>query len=139
MIFDKVFLKFIIAGIINTVIGAGVMFILYNIAGFGYWYSSAANYVIGGICSFFINKYWTFQIKKWSVFIVISFIASIAISYFIAYGVSKPAVSYLLKDSNIKFRENMALLTGMCLYTGINYLAQRFIVFKKNKPEGSES
>jgi hypothetical protein len=44
----------------------------------------------------------------------------------------------LLQNSPQKIRENAALLTGMCLFTGINYLGQRLVVFKKN-PAKEES
>ena len=43
------------------------MFGLYNLAGLhtwgdtGYWISSAANYIIGSIVSFFLNKHFTFR------------------------------------------------------------------------------
>jgi putative flippase GtrA len=129
-LFDKIFLKFIVVGIINTLTGSVIMFVLYNVAGVGYWFSSAANYVIGSFLSFFLNKYFTFNVKHWSVHMVIAFVLTIGFSYLLAYGVSKPAMNYLLKDSPLKIRENTALFTGMCLFTGINYLGQRFVVFK---------
>jgi putative flippase GtrA len=115
------------------------MFILYNIAGVGYWFSSAANYVIGSVLSFFLNKYFTFNARQWSVFIVIAFIANIVICYVIAYGIAKPAMNYLLKNSQLKIRENAALFTGMCLFTGINYLGQRFVVFRQKKERKNEA
>jgi uncharacterized protein with PQ loop repeat len=64
---------------------------------------------------------------------VIAFILTIAFSYFIAYGISKPVINFLLKDISLKTRENIALFTGMCLFTGINYLGQRLVVFKDIK------
>jgi hypothetical protein len=66
---------------------------------------------------------------------VITFILTIAFSYLIAYGISKPAMNYLLRNNPQKVRENLALLTGMCLFTGINYLGQRLVVFKEIKNE----
>jgi putative flippase GtrA len=129
-LFDKVFLKFIFVGIVNTLTGSAIMFILYNIAGVGYWFSSAANYVAGSILSFFLNKYFTFNVRQWSAFMVFAFIVNIAICYGIAYGIAKPAMNYLLRNSPLNIRENAALFTGMCLFTGINYLGQRFVVFR---------
>jgi putative flippase GtrA len=52
ILFDRTFLKFIIAGIINTIIGSGLMFVLYNLFDVAYWLSSAANYIVGSIVSF---------------------------------------------------------------------------------------
>ncbi len=131
MIFDKKLLKFVIVGIINTLIGSAIMFLLYNLADFGYWFSSACNYVFTSILSFFLNKYFTFSVKEWSVCMVLAFIANIIIAYLIAYGIAKPLINFLLRDSVQNIRENTAMVLGMCLFTGINYLGQRFIVFKE--------
>ena len=129
-LFDKKLLKFIIVGIINTITGSAIMFFLYNLANFSYWLSSAANYVLVSILSFFLNKYFTFGIRRWSVFMVLAFCLTIAVSYLTAYGISRPVVNFLLKDSTVRVRENIALFTGMCLFTGINYLGQRLVVFR---------
>jgi len=32
-------------------------------------------------------------------------------------------------------RENAALFTGMCFFTGLNYLGQRLVVFKNSAEE----
>ena len=135
VLFDRKFLKFILVGIINTIVGSAIMFSLYNVAHLSYWISSVCNYFFTSILSFFLNKYFTFSVRYWSVFMVFAFIITIAVSYLMAYGVSKPAVNYLLRDSSQRIRENAALFIGMCLFTGINYLGQRFIVFKELKNE----
>jgi putative flippase GtrA len=106
------------------------MFSLYNAAHLSYWVSSSCIYFISSIFSFFLNKYFTFGVKHWSLFMVFSFILTIAISYLAAYGIAKPAMNYLLRGSSQKIRENMALFTGMCLFTGINYMGQRLVVFR---------
>jgi len=128
--FDRKFLNFILVGIINTIVGSTIMFSLYNAAYLSYWLSSACNYFFTSILSFFLNKYFTFSVRQWSAFMVIAFILNIAFSYSLAYGISKPAMNYLLRDSPQKIRENLALFTGMCLFTGLNYLGQRLVVFR---------
>ena len=60
-IIDKKLLKFVLVGIVNTLVGTAIMFGLYNLAGCSYWVSSAANYVIGSILSYVLNKKFTFQ------------------------------------------------------------------------------
>lgn len=51
-IINNTLVKFLAVGVLNTIIGAGTMFLLYNLAHVSYWMSSAANYVVGGIVSF---------------------------------------------------------------------------------------
>jgi len=131
MLFDRVLIKFILVGLANTIVGSGVMFLMYNVFGLGYWISSAANYVVGSVLSFFLNKYWTFNVRKWSVYMVIAFIINIVISWFLAYKLARTAIYFLLINQPQKIRDNVALFTGMCLFTVLNYIGQRFIVFKK--------
>jgi len=128
--FDNTFLRFVIVGSINTFVGGVFIFILYNVIETGYWLSSATSYILVTILSFFLNKYFTFGVKGWSAIMVISFVLTIVISYLIAYGVSRPVMNYLLRNNTQKIRENVALFTGMCLFTAVNYLGQRFIVFR---------
>ena len=129
--YDKTFLKFIIVGIINTLVGAGVMFALYNIFHCSYWLSSIMNYIVGSVVSFFLNKYFTFQSKSFSIKEVLYFILNIEVCFFIAYSLAKPFAVYLLNGYSITVQENTAMFIGMILFTGLNYLAQRFIIFKK--------
>ncbi len=129
--YDKTFLKFIIVGVINTIVGAGVMFALYNIFHFSYWVSSIMNYVTGSIVSFFLNKYFTFKSSSFSFKEVIYFIINIAVCFFIAYSLAKPFAVYLLCGYSVSVQENTAMFTGMVIFTGLNYLSQRFIVFSK--------
>ncbi|GHU94498.1 hypothetical protein FACS189479_07300 [Spirochaetia bacterium] len=133
MIIDRTFFKFLLVGVLNTLVGAGIMFALYNIAGCGYWLSSAVNYFAGSILSFFLNKYFTFQVKNWSVFMICAFILTIIVSYVLAYGIAKPLIYRVLQNHNQKIRDNISLLLGMCLFTGFNYIGQRFIAFRERK------
>ena len=115
---DQKLLRFIIVGCINTVVGTAIMFGLYNLASCSYWVSSAANYILTSILSFFLNKYFTFQNKErsWKQ---------------VAYGIAKPVVMYILSGAGQKIQENAAMLAGMCLFTGFNYIGQRMFAFKE--------
>lgn len=126
---DRTFWKFILVGVINTAVGTTVMFLCYNALHLNYWVSSAMNYVIGSIVSYFLNKNYTFQYKKQSWKTVAKFIINISVCYLIAYGVAKPAVAYILKEQSIAVQENGAMLAGMCLFVLLNYLGQRFFTF----------
>ena len=133
LLFDKKLFRFIAVGLVNTFVGYSIMFLLYNAANFSYWFSSACSYIIGGILSFFLNKCFTFKVRQWSVFMVVAFIVNIAFCYFFAYGAAKQLVNILLQNSQKIVRENIALFTGMCLFTGLNYLGQRLVVFRRRE------
>lgn len=129
-LFDKTMIKFVLVGLFNTLVGCGTMFLLYNLANCSYWFSSAANYVVGGVVSYFLNKYFTFQNKERSWKQVSRFILTLACCYLIAYGAAKPVVMWLLSGQPVKLQENVAMFVGMGLYTILNYFGQRFFAFR---------
>lgn len=130
---DAKLLRFIIVGLINTAVGTAIMFGLYNLAGASYWASSAANYILTSILSFFLNKYFTFRNKGWSWKQVMRFAINIAVCYLLAYGIAKPAISALLAGQGQKVQENVAMFAGMVLFTGFNYLGQRLFAFREQE------
>ena len=105
---DGTLLRFLLVGVINTLVGCGTMFLLYNLAHWSYWASSAANYIVGGIVSFFLNKYFTFRKKEWSWKQVIKFAVNVAVCWLLAYGMAKPLVLHLLEGYTLQ--ETAALL-----------------------------
>ena len=129
-IVDQTTWKFLLVGIINTIVGTGVMFVCYNVFGLSYWVSSGANYVVGSMVSYLLNKYFTFQNKEKSFKIVARFVVNIAFCYFIAYGAAKPFVRWILSGCSVKIQENGAMLVGMCLFVVLNYFGQRYFAFR---------
>ena len=128
-VIDRTLFKFIIIGVINTLLGMAIMFGLYNLAGVSYWLSTAANYVIVSFLSFFLNKKFTFQFKGGAMSSGIRFAINIAVCYLVAYGIAKPWLMMILDGQSKSFQENAAMLVGMCLFTGFNYLGQKCFVF----------
>jgi putative flippase GtrA len=135
MLFDRVFLKFLLVGIINTLVGSAIMFVLYNAAHMSYWFSSGCNYFLSSILSFFLNKYFTFTVKRWSVFMIISFVVTIVVSYYFPFWIAEHAVNYFLQNNTENVKGNIALIAGTCLASAVSYLGQRFVVFR-NKQNG---
>ncbi len=135
---DNTIPKFLLTGVINTLVGALVMFLLYNLAGCSYWLSSAANYLVGGTVSFFLNKYFTFRNRERSWAQVLRFALTVASCWLIAYGLAKPLVLRLLSGAEEKLQTNIAMVVGMGLYTALNYCGQRFFAFKTRESEDAD-
>ncbi len=128
-------LRFLLVGVVNTIVGTAIMFILYNVCGQSYWVSSAANYILTSILSYFLNKRFTFRSKGRSVSEALRFFLSIAVCYLLAYGIAKPAVRMLLSGKSEALRDNAAMLAGMCLFTVFNYIGQRFFAFRRRRQD----
>ena len=127
---DIKLLKFVLVGGINTLLGSAIMFGLYNCLGCSYWFSSATNYVLTSILSFFLNKYFTFRNKEHSFRQILRFALNIVACYLLAYGIAEPMMAFILQNANTSIKDNISMLIGMCLFTGFNYLGQRLFAFK---------
>jgi putative flippase GtrA len=142
--FDIKFLKFILVGILNTIVGMGLQFVFFNVFGwdkFG-WGVVLASFLgnfIGSVLSYFLNKYFTFKNteKGWKP--VFRFALNIVVCYLIAYVAVSPLVSFICTSNNIsmfgmsvpKFAGNAALAVGACTFVACNYVGQRFFAFQE--------
>lgn len=131
--FDRTFWKFILVGVANTLFGTGIMFVFYNVFHFSYWISSASNYFFGSILSYLLNRMFTFRSEETTTKTLPRFVINISLCYLLAYGMAKPLVSRILLGFSQNIQENIAMLVGMCLFVGLNYIGQRFFVFKRKR------
>ena len=134
-LFDAAFLRFLLVGVINTLVGSGVMFLLYNLAHCGYWFSSAMNYVAGSVVSYFLNKNFTFRARGRDAAAMLRFIVNIAVCYAVAYGAARPLARAVLSGASEALRDNAAMGFGMCIFTALNYFGQRRFVFRADGEE----
>lgn len=127
---DGKLFRFALVGTANTLLGMGIMFGMYNLVGCSYWSSTAANYVITSVISFFANKYFTFRDHQGSLRQALRFTANIVLCYLFAFSAAKPLIMRLMSGARHSIQENAAMLTGMCLFSCVNYLGQRLFVFR---------
>ncbi len=132
-IFKIQFSRFLLVGCANTIFGSAIMFILYNCFGCSYWFSSASNYIIASILSFFLNKYFTFQRKGKTLLHFIKFAINIFVCYITAYWLAKEIIFALLQGSSNTLINNIAMSLGMILFIILNFLGQRYLVFTKRE------
>ena len=136
---DSSFIRFLIVGVINTLVGTAVMFGLYNIAGLhkwgqiGYWLSTIGNYTVGSVVSFFLNKHFTFKNKEKGKAVVVRFVINIAVCMTLAYGIAQKCVELVLAGTFLsqQMQGNISMLVGMGLFVLLNYFGQRFFAFRK--------
>lgn len=136
---DSSFIRFLIVGVLNTLVGTAVMFGLYNVAGLhkwgqvGYWLSTIGNYTVGSVVSFFLNKHFTFKNKEKGKAVVIRFVINIAVCMTLAYGIAQKCVELALAETFLseQLQGNIAMLVGMGLFVLLNYFGQRFFAFRK--------
>ena len=137
-LFDPTLFRFLLVGCVNTLVGYGVMFGLYNLTPLntwgsrGQWIASAANYIVGSIVSFFLNKHFTFRNQERGAGVVLRFVLNITVCWLLAYGLAQPIMARLLAETALseQLKGNLTLLAGSGLFVILNYGGQRWFAFR---------
>lgn len=106
--FDIKFWKFILVGIINTIVGLGLQFLFYNCFGWdkfawGVIAATLLGNIFGSLCSYFLNKYFTFKNKEKGWKPVLRFALNIVVCYIVAYIIVTPLAEWILNSNPILF------------------------------------
>lgn len=143
-------LNFGIVGVFNTIAGYILVLVFFNVWHWNYWVASGTSYVIGSIFSYFANKKLTFQVEGNSWKLALKFAGNIAFCYVAAYSIAKPLarnvmrrflpeltrqIGNLLHMETRAVEENAAILVGMGLFIILNFIGQKFFVFKDDGKE----
>jgi putative flippase GtrA len=136
IIVNHPFFRFLLVGVVNTVVGLSVMYFLHHVAGLSYWSSTFSGNSIGAIISYFLNKTFTFKSKNPFGQSALRFISVILICYFISFFLGKQIVGVILQPIQFisdTYRTDIAILMGTGLYTISNYFGQKLLVFQKSE------
>lgn len=128
------FFRFLIVGVINTLVGLSIIYILLHIAGLSFWLATFIGNSIGAVVSYTLNKTFTFKSSATVSKSAIRFIFAILACYFISYYLGKQLANWALDQVPFlpnNYKTDIAVLFGTGLYTITNYFGQKIIVFSK--------
>lgn len=118
-------IRFGAVGVLNTAIGLGVIYLLQNGLDQDYRFANAVGYTLGIINSFILNRIWTFKSTD-------SRVTRQGVLFVLVAGACWLAQlgGLVIMVEVLHIHENAAQLLGMVIYTSLNYLANRLIVFR---------
>jgi len=124
-IINQEFGKFIMVGVLNTVINYGVFILLFIAFNLIYFVAGAIGFLSGSVSGFFLNRLWTFKSK---IPIARGFLKYLFIQLFClgAHIITQISVTKILGVPEI-----YSQLAGIMLTTFLNFFISRAIVFKK--------
>lgn len=128
------FIRFLLVGAINTVIGLSAMLVLFNAIGLSYWLATFLGNCTGATISYFLNRSFTFQSQVHIKASIPRFIIVIVACYFFSYSLSYLIINIITEIKLIENNhqaENFAIMIGAAFYTASNYLGQKYFVFYK--------
>jgi len=120
--------KYGIVGVINTFLTLFIIWLLRSVLDTSLVLANATGYTAGFICSFVLNRSWTFKDNNNWIKGVFKFF----IAFFICYMIQLAFV-LLLKRWTV-LPETYITLLGMIVYTCINFPFNKYFTFQ-NKPD----
>lgn len=136
------FFRFLLVGIINTLVGLSVMYLCLHGFSFSYWESTFIGNTIGAIVSYLLNRTFTFKSNAAVGSSMFRFAAVILICYFFSYYLGEKIAVIVFSKLPFfpkKYILDAAVLFGTGFYTISNYLGQRFFVFHKKQTKKETS
>ncbi|MCX4339761.1 MAG: GtrA family protein [Lachnospiraceae bacterium] len=134
-------IHFGMVGVINTLMGWGIMALLYNLIHMNYWLSSGISYFIGSVFSYHANAKLTFKVEERDKWLPWRFAINIIVCYLVSFSVAKPLVARLIELTGLArggglsqaLFENIAMIFGMGIFIVMNFFGQKLFVFKTRK------
>lgn len=131
-------IHFGMVGVINTLMGWGIMALLYNLIHMNYWISSGISYFIGSVFSYHANAKLTFKVEERDRWLPWRFALNIIVCYLVSFSVAKPLVAKLIELAGLArggglsqaLFENIAMIFGMGIFIVMNFFGQKLFVFK---------
>ena len=136
--FTKETLLYLIIGLTNTAIGWIETYVYNNFFHWGYWTTSVVVFVVGLIFTFVLNRKYTFQSEEPLRTLLPKYLLEVGVCFALAYGLGKVILDWFFSSVwKIQVSPDMLdTIKGIlanCAYIALNYLGQKFFVFKKKK------
>lgn len=145
-LFDIKLWKFLLVGVINTLVGEGLKALFLALTPLGPLPASAISTALASVLSYFLNRYFTFKYKGNSAKAILRFTLNILLCYVLSHALALLLLYPLLTGGENGWFAGLQLLAagkkttadyiatyaGSCLFVGFNYLGQRFFAFKED-------
>ena len=118
-------IRYLAAGIINTLVGYCVFLVMLNVIGLNPYYSNAISYAFGLIVAYIMNLLFVFKKSSHSLRSGYRFFIGFGISYGLNIMVFNASILYF------KFQAEISQIMAMASYTICFYLINRYFVWAR--------
>lgn len=118
-------LRYGAAGLVNTVVGYAMFWVMLRLVGISAALSNAAGYAVGLIVSYALNKKYVFLSSRPKKNAPIIF----AGSFLVAFSINQVVLFYSVHSFDIS--PEIGQIMGMSVYTGVFYLLNKFAVYER--------
>lgn len=125
-ILNHSFTRFLLVGVLNTIVGLSSIYLLLTLIGLPYWPATFFGNGVGAACSYVLNKRFTFRASVPLGRSVWKFALVTLACYLLSYWLAEWLTAALPSG----WAENLAVLVGSAFYTVLNYLGHRYFTFR---------
>lgn len=118
------FLRYLVAGVVNTIVGYGVFLLAFRGLGLQVFVANALGYAAGLAAAYLQNRYFVFRGSRHSVGALLRFLVGFGVAYLANVAVLE------LAHARIGLRAELAQLAAMAVYTVVFYLVNRCYVWR---------
>lgn len=150
-LFDIKLWKFLLIGILNTIVGEGLKAVLLALTPLAPLPASAISTALASVMSYFLNRYFTFKYQGDTAGAVLRFTLNIIVCYVLSHAIALLLIYPLLNGTENGWLAGLSLVasekksladyiatySGSVLFVGFNYLGQRFFAFREPKEKES--
>ncbi|SEM54476.1 GtrA family protein [Paenibacillus sp. OV219] len=133
---EKPFIRFLLVGGLNTLVGLSITYVLLHICNFSYWGATITGNSTGAIFSYVMNRTFTFKSRASMPRSILRFAFVILCCYFLSFylglllanrmeAIWSNHIGTIVKDAAV------VISTG--IYTITNYFGQKLIVFRETE------
>lgn len=139
---NRIFIRYLIVGILNFIVCTALMFLLFNFCGFSEHIAPLVNYGLGSLIWYLACRFLLFPQQRTSLQQLLRFGVEVLVCYLISYYAVAPWLSgLLLRSESVRgffsfggsememIRGNCEMTVGALVYALLNYFGQRYFVF----------
>ncbi len=119
--------RFVIVGILNTIVGFSVYFLCIYFLGLHYTVSLVISHIIGVCHSYIWNNRWTFKVGEVKTGTILRFITVYGITFVVNLCLLSVLVYYI--------NQIIAQAIALMITTVVSYVGHKFWSFRKNRTE----
>lgn len=138
--FTRETLAYLLIGLTNTVINWTATYVMNNVFGIGYWVTSVLTFLFGVAFTYIMNKKYAFRSAESDRETLPKYLIEVLVCFAVSYGLGKIVLDWFFSRVFVpdiapeKLNTVKGILANIC-YIGLNYIGQKFFVFRKKKEE----
>jgi putative flippase GtrA len=130
-IIDVTAIRFVIVGLLNTLVGLSVIYLAMYLLGLGNALANALGYAVGLVVSFVLNKRWTFSHRGQTASAFLRFVTVVGVAYLTNLG------TVLFFADGLGWNRYVAQALGIPPYTVVSYFGSRLFAFPQKRAPAS--